>query len=345
MQKVTSLFFVLSILVAGCDTSTWSGVYGATNGIPTATPATGGYATSGNQFHTWSNNAWGNNSTLNGTTANKCHPPMMGTSSCLVDTSANLNYDASTRELPPCLSAPQAVSNAAGEIAFTGIAPGSYHVALKLPGYYGILVPWDGYENMLQPALEMPSYALQNQLYGQLSLPSASANSTKGGISFFAVQGEGVAEDELHVSATGTDACGMVDHHEDNVTAERVWFRYRRVYVSGTGETYGPWRGHNHLFGTDREGSWNTSNGEIVYLNSGESPATTQVGTTSSGLALGINLDPGLYEVEADDLQVDPNLWDCVPVIGSLANAAGRRARTWVAPGFLSDIRFACQVP
>lgn len=331
--------------MGGCDTSLWSGIHGATNGIPTAIPANGGYATPGNEFHTWANNAWGENSWLSGTTANKCHPPMAGVNSCLVDTSANLNYTSTTYGLPPCLALPQAVSNLAGEIRYTGIAMGDYHVAIKLDGYYGLLIPWDADGTMYQPAVEMPSYALQDQLYGQLSVPSASADAAKGGMSFHAVIGQGAGEDELQVSVTGTDACGMIDHHEDNIAAERVWFRYRRVYVGGATETYGPWRGHNHLIGMNREGNWNTSHGEIVYLDAGESPSTTQISTTSSGLALAINLEPGLYEVEANDRQIDPNLWDCVPVVGSIANITGMRARTYVVPGFLSDIRFACRVP
>ena len=278
------------------------------------TPKPGGDATAaGAHFGTWVNNAWGPASTL--LPLNKEHPALQGVQACVVE------YPAL-----PC-----AVGDASGRIDIYGIpASKPVHIAFSLRGYYGLLLPFDptAGDFVDQPAIEMPSLGLQAALYQQLLI---SEKPGTGGINVFAVDSA-----ELHPG----DA---PDHSEANGKRAGVGFKYRRVYVDASGaETYGEWTS---------PASWVLSHHSVVYLNNDESPDLLAMHTSDSGLALAVNLEPGLYEAITDDTNFTNGLqtlwtgyhWNCGPVNHTpSAPGAPRIARTLVQPGQLSDIRVGC---
>ncbi len=204
----------------------------------------------------------------------------------------------------------------------------------------------------MQPALELPSNELQVQLYGQLSAPSITRSDARGGLSFTLVRGSGASGDEL-AAGSGTDECGTPDHHMANATVAGVWVRYRRVFSPGPSETYGPWLGNDALLGNDASadmahdvpGNWNTSRGQVVYLDTTQTPSVGFVKTSAAGLALALELEPGTYEVEADEDARDllGTHWDCLPIHTMPIGSSGHRARATVYARGLADVRISCQ--
>lgn len=332
--------FGAALLASGCDTSTWDGRYGDTNGIATATPVVSGTPGTSAHFGSWVNNAWGPNSVvLDASTfsAKKCHPPLRGVRVC-----ANGHAEI------PC-----AVTDSSGRFDLYGLPSSVLDFSVHLDGYYDLVIPYDGAQGdfAVQPAVEIASNELQAQLYAQLSAPTITRNDARGGISFMLVRGLGASGDEL-LAGSGTDDCGQPDHHEQNALVPGVWVRYRRVYGPGPGETYGPWLGNDAILGNDAAadmahdvpGSWNTSRGQVVYLDTTETPSTGFVKTTGAGLALALELAPGTYEVEADEdhRDVAGAHWDCFPIHTMPLGSAGHRARATVYASGLTDVRIAC---
>ncbi len=331
---------VAIFFVAGCDTSAWDGRYGDSGGNPAIPPAVSGTPGTSVHFGSWVNNAWGPASkVLDPATfsARKCHPPLRGVRVC-----ANGHPEI------PC-----AVTDATGRFDLYGLPATVLDFTVHLDGYYDLVIPFDGAQGdfAVQPGLEIASDELQVQLYDQLSAPKLTRTDTRGGISFMLVRGLGPQADEL-LAGTGNDDCGEPDHHEQNALVAGVWVRYRRVYDPGPSETYGPWLGNDAILGSDHSadmrhdvpGNWNTSRGQIVYLDTTETPSTGFVKTTASGLALALELEPGVYEVEADEdhralLGQD---WDCYPIHSEPIGSADHRARATVYARGLTDVRMAC---
>ena len=302
---LASICFVLT----GCDTSEWPGP-GSDN---TQAPQPGGYTdTTGAHFGGWVNNAWGPESTI--IPLHKDHPPLAGVNVCLLEDS----------------SMPCAITDQAGRYDLEGLpADEDLHISVQLRDYYSLLIPINAstYQFDDHPAVEMPSFALEAQTYEQLT---TERDLNKGGMNFFIVSGQLEADPEP-------------DHAEINATLKGVGVRYRQVYTSDQGETFGPW--------SDPRG-WTLSGGDVVYLNADESPDSAALHTSSSGLGLALNLSPGLYEIEADDTNDDQGLdylltpyhWQCEAMAGTpTAPGNPSLARARVVAAHLTDVRINCQ--
>jgi hypothetical protein len=280
---------------------------------PSQLPRSGGDPSApGAHFGSWVNNAYGDASTI--IPVFKDHPPLAGATVC-VDEAPGL----------PC-----AVSDAGGRFDLYGLPiTEPVHLRIALPGYYSLLIPYDGAQGDFidQPALEIPSDALSEVMYQQLLVAE---DRSKGGISFMLVDSP-----ELHADP----AAG--DHHEANGLLAGVAVRYRRVDVHADGsESYGGWSNPRSY----------TLGHQVVYLDTNESPDIAAMHTSGSGLALAVNVAPGLYEVEADDTNliggwgtwITGHHYTCAPVRTMPVGSSAPRARVRVIARHLSDVRMYC---
>lgn len=315
MKKIGILgFSLLTATLTACDTTQWPGPGSDT----TQEPKIGGYPEqSGATFGGWVNNAWGEKSTIIPTY--KDHPPLAGVNVCLLDQN----------------NAECAITDSEGRFDLVGLPNGvkdEYHISIQLKGYYSLLIPYYPYSHNYtsHPALEIPSLILEQQTYQQV-LTQKKPNT--GGMNFFIV--EGTLEPDPNAA----------DHEEINKTIEGVGVIYRKVTQNADGsESYGPWSNPN---------GWTLGGGDVMYLNTSESPDMLARTTSKSGLGIAINLDPGLYEVRVDDPNTVDGLdyltnnfhYDCKAVDGSPARKEGQYtyARARVVVNHLTDVRFDCQ--
>ncbi len=278
------------------------------------TPQVGGYpdAGFGTHFGSWVNNSYGPGSTI--IPVMKNHPPLQGAEICVLE-----------HPEMPC-----AVTSADGRWDIHGIDAENVHLAITLRDYMPLLIPYDAaqgnYDN--HPALEIASLALQDQMFSQLLLTREEGT---GGVSF-------------HI----TDRADMIadpaaaDHAESSKTLAGVAVRYRQI--------------HTNINGTESYGSWSSPSSwilghDVVYLNNDESPDLGALHTSNSGLAIALNLEPGDYEVEADDTNYIGGFgtlltlkhWSCSPLNKTPKGSSSKRARTKIIDGHLSDIRMYCK--
>jgi len=306
--SITLLTAASSLFLTACDPESWPG---AGSDLSVSPQVGGDINASGSHFGGWVNNAWGENSRLFPTY--KDHPPLQGVKVCV-------------NEQPelPC-----AITDATGRYDIYGISSSYSNISISLDGYYKLSIPFDASQGSYpnHPAVELPSHALQEQLYSQVNSEEISG---KGSMNFFAVDNADLVADD-----------NAYDHAESAGTLKGVAFKYRRVYIGPSGyENYGSWSDPR---------SYNIGR-EIVYLNSSESPDLNAMHTSSSGLALALNLEPGVYEVAADDTNffggfaTKPTLrhYDCKPVNKSPSGEKSKYARATVIAGHLADVRMVC---
>lgn len=271
----------------------------------------------GYEYHTSAHfGGWSNNAFGEGSTlvpTVKTHPPLQGTKVCILELD----------------DAQCAVSDANGRFDLWGLPISDMlSASLSLPGYHSLLIPLaTDMDTANHPALELPSLVLQDVVYSQLGIDN---DVTKGSMNFFIVKGE--------LEENPDDG-----HAEFNSKIEQVGIRYRRILQLNGEETMGEW--------SDPRG-WQTKQ-DIVYLNNAESPSKTQKSTGKSGLALALNLEPGIYEIQAEDTgaeglnyQDSDRHWRCQAIAGSPARFDSvdgvHYARTRVVAGHLSDVRMRC---